>query len=121
VRRLLLGLALAIAPLASCATIPASPGAIAPANTLDERIGIAATTAYSAATRAVRLARQAGFVSDADWPRVQQIDRQAFAAVEAIRSAYEARNAASYAAAVINALRGACQLTVASGAGARQC
>lgn len=103
-KRLTIALALAIAPLAGCATVPGSPGEVANQTALDEKTGIAIETAYSAAAEAATLAIRAGLVSPANAQRIAAVDRQAFAAVQATRAAYDAGNAASYQSAAATAL-----------------
>lgn len=87
-------LALCLA-LASC-TNPALPGpsTVANATTLDERGALAAERAYQAIA-SLMLATGA-----AKLPAVKDADRRAYAVVKAVRAAYDAGNATTYAAAV---------------------
>lgn len=86
--------------LAGClgagATI-APPSAVTSRTTLDERAAIAAENAYQAAAGAVLTARRAGLLSDATWAEVKRVDRVAHGRVRAVRAAYDAGNAGSYA------------------------
>lgn len=89
--------------LAACSpaiiqNVPESPGAIAPANVLDERIGLTVETAYTAASRGAALAIRFGVVKDVETiKKIGALDIRAKRAVDQTRLAYRARNAASYA------------------------
>lgn len=82
------------------AGIPPSPVAAADQTTLDERGAIAVEIAYQAASRAVEALTDAGLIKGPTATRVAEVDRKAFAAVQAARTAYDASNAASYAEAL---------------------
>lgn len=102
--RFLIPLAL-IAALSACdLTPPVSPGQVANQTTLDEKTGIAIETAYTAAAQAATLAIRSGVVSRATAQRIAEIDRQAYTAVQATRTAYDAGNASSYAEASARAI-----------------
>ena len=74
-----------------------SPGAIASENVLDERLGFAVETAYTAAAKGAALAIRARVVTNpATIRRIGELDLQAKAAVDMTRAAYDARNARSY-------------------------
>lgn len=109
------GLLLAAAALALGACVPSlpeSPGSVANQTRLDEQARIAAGLAYvTASTLGNRLSR-AGLI---DRQRFQALDAAAFSALQRVREAYAAGNAASYTAALaqlhslisgINALAG---------------
>lgn len=83
--------------------IPPSPSAVADQTTLDERGAIAVEIAYQAAARAVEALTDAGLIEGAAATRVAEVDRKAFAAVQAARTAYDAGNSASYAEALAKA------------------
>jgi hypothetical protein len=85
------------------AGIPPSPAAAADQTTLDERGAIAVEIAYQAAARAVEALTDAGLIEGAAATRVAEVDRKAFAAVQAARTAYDAGNSASYAEALAKA------------------
>lgn len=102
-KRLLIAACLA---LAGCATtaVPVGPAPIANQTVLDEKVAISAELAYTAAVRAAALAIRTGVVSDAATIRqIGELDRKAKAAVGAVRSAYDAGNAASFTAAFAGA------------------
>jgi hypothetical protein len=109
-------------PLASCgANSGTSPGAlptpvaVADRTKVDEQAGITVTLAYTAAARAAALAIDAGLVKDpAKVARIGQLDNQAYAAVQAVRTAYSAANAADYATAIARANAAVSALTAAS-------
>lgn len=109
-KRLLLATCLALAPLAGCVglsdmpNIKGGPGVIANQTVLDEKTGIAIETAYSAAAEAATLAIRAGVVSPATAQRIADVDRRAYAAVQATRAAYDAGNSSSYQVAAAQAL-----------------
>lgn len=84
--------------------IPTSPGQIANQTVLDEKGAIAVETAYTAAARAAALAIRSGLVTDSTKiARIGQLDRQAFAAVQSVRAAYNTGNASSYQSAFLQA------------------
>lgn len=83
-------------PIAGCATVTQT--------TLDEKAAIGVETAYTAAARAAKLAITSGAVTDpAKIRQIGDADNRAFAAVQAVRAAYAAGNANSYAAAFVEA------------------
>lgn len=105
-KRLLIPLALCLsltACLGSTASIPTSPSAVADKTTLDEEIGLGATVAYRGAVAAARLANQIRPFNAATKARAAELDNQAFAAIKALRTAYEAGNASDYRAAATKA------------------
>ncbi len=104
--RLLLPL-IAAALLSGCAGLggivsglPSGPSTVADQTTLDERGAIAVELAYQAANKAAEALTDAGLIEGADATRVAEIDRKAFAAVQAARRAYDTGNAATYADAI---------------------
>lgn len=74
-----------------------APAQIADRTTLDEQAALAVELAYQAAATAV-LATGAEKRAD-----VRAADQRAYAAVKAVRAAYDAGNAASYLAATVSA------------------
>lgn len=102
-KRLLIPLVLALSACATVPTIPQSPAAVADATKLDEQAGLAITTGYRAAVAAARLANRVAPFSPSTKARAADLEAKAFAAVAAVRTAYEAGNAASYSAAIANA------------------
>lgn len=108
-RTLLFGLACfavtACGPLAQLASIASTPPvAHADSTKLDEQVGITVTLAYTAASKAAALAIRTGLVTNvATIRRIGELDRQAYAAVQGVRQAYLAVNAASYTAALAKA------------------
>ena len=99
--RLLYALALAM-PLASCATIPA-PGQVADQTTLDERAALGVELTYRGARMLAEAGVDAGLIRGERATQIAALDQRAYAAVSAVRSAYEAGNAVSYASAAIAA------------------
>lgn len=98
-RKLLLAAMLATTPLLTACPPPvATPSDLAGSTVLDEKGAIAAELAYTAANRAAALAIRSGAVSEpATIARIGELDRRAYAAVQAVRAAYAAGNSASYA------------------------
>lgn len=102
-KRFLLPLALALSACTTIPAIPPSPASVANQTKLDEQTGLAITSGYRAAVAAARLANQIRPFSPGTKTRAAELDAKAFAAVAAVRSAYEAGNAESYAAAATKA------------------
>lgn len=99
-RQFLLAIAAAVS-LTACTPgsfgLASSPAAVAPENTLDERLGLAVETAYTGAAKSAALAIRTGVVTDpATIRKIGELDKKAKAAVDATRAAYDARNAKSY-------------------------
>lgn len=94
-----LATAAALSLVAACVTTPA-PVTVANHTKLDEQAALAVELAYQASAQAL-LATGA-----AKRPEVKAADNRAYAAVKAVRAAYDAGNASSYTAAVESA-RGA--------------
>jgi hypothetical protein len=102
----LLPLGLAVLMLSGCATlgaIPTSPGAVASATVLDEKAAIGFELAYQGAALAATTAIKAGFIKGPAATRVALIDNKAYAAVKAVRTAYDSSNATDYATAATKA------------------
>ncbi len=98
---LILAFASPLLCLTGCQTpstaIPSSPGQIASQTVLDEKGAIALTVGYTAASRAAALAIRVGVVTDSTKiAKIGELDRKAFALVQAVHAAYESANAASY-------------------------
>lgn len=70
---------------------------------VDEQAALAVELAYQAAAIAVLTADRAGLVPASRKADIAELDRRAFLAVLAARSAYDAGNAASYAGALAKA------------------
>ena len=91
-------------PLASCSHLdpsgaPRAPVDVSEGTKIDEQAALTITLAYTGAARAAALAIETGLVDDPTTvARVGEIDRRAYAAVQATEAAYRAGNAASYAA-----------------------
>lgn len=101
-------LLLLLAPLAlsACSTVPAvppSPGSVADTTVLDERAAIAVESAYQAAGLALEVAVDAGLLRGENAARAAELEQRAYDAVQAVRAAYDAGNAATYAEALENA------------------
>jgi hypothetical protein len=79
------------------ATVPTKPVDVADKTTLDERLATGATVSYTAASRLGTALASAGLIDKA---RFKALDAQGYAAVLAVKAAYDASNAASYAAAI---------------------
>ena len=85
------------------ATIPPAPGAVADKTILDEQGALAAELAYKAVRIALETGVDVGVIRGATAARIAALDAKAYAALKVVRSAYEAGNADSYAAALITA------------------
>lgn len=79
------------------ATVPTKPADVANKTTLDERLAIGATVSYTAASRLGTALATAGLIDKA---RFKALDAQGYAAVQAVKAAYDAGNATSYTAAI---------------------
>ena len=91
--------AMAALCLCACAAVPTPPPppvAIADQTTLDEQIGLGATTAYRGAVAVARLANRVKPFSPSTRTKAAELDAKAFAAIAAMRAAYEAGNATDY-------------------------
>lgn len=95
----------ACGPKPSIPMIPAAPVEAADLTTLDEQGAIGAEVAYAAARTALETAVDAGMIQPGsawgDW--VAELDMRAYAALQGVRGAYRAGNAASYAKAIAEA------------------
>jgi hypothetical protein len=98
----LLALAL-LASLPGCATltgpVPASPAAIADRTVLDEKFVTSAAVSYTAASKMGTTLVRVGLI---DRENFKELDRRAYAALGAIRTAYDTGNATGFDAAVRN-------------------
>lgn len=86
---------------AACQPTPTSPAEIAPNSVLDEQAVIAVQLAYKTWRLAVESGVQTGLIKGARATQVRELDARLYAALQATESAYEARNAASFEAAVV--------------------
>jgi hypothetical protein len=82
------------------AAVPVKPADVADQTTLDERIGIVATLGYTAASRMGTALASAGLIDKA---RFKALDAQGYAAVLALKAAYDTGNAGSYSDAIARA------------------
>ncbi len=96
-KRILIAAALALSACATIPAIPPAPASVANASTLDEQTALAVELAYQAAATAVLA------TGLATKPAVKAADRKAYAAVKAVRAAYDTGNASSYATAAVTA------------------
>lgn len=102
----LLMAAMVLVLLSGCAGLgsvasPPPPVELANRTVLDEQGALAVELAYKAARLAGETAVDAGLVKGATAQRVAALDLQAYSAVLAVRQAYRAGNAASYAEALV--------------------
>lgn len=81
---------------ASDGGLPAAPAEIADTTTLDEQVALSVELAYQAAGLAVKTAADTGILRGDAAASVAALDRKAYAAVRAVRRAYDTGNAASY-------------------------
>ena len=93
-KRLIIIAALTLASCGPLNTLPPPPSAVADATKLDENVGRAATNAYTAAST---LGRQLALAHQIDKAKFKKLDQKGYDLVLAIRAAYEAGNATSYA------------------------
>ena len=118
-KRLLLAVGASIA-LAACtpaglADIPPAPSAVADKTVLDEQGVLAVELAYKAARLAVETAVDAGVIHSERATLFAALDKRAYAAVQAVRTAYAAGNATSYANALVTARSAVEQLLALTG------
>lgn len=85
-------LAALLLALPACATLP-GPAVIAERTVLDEKVGIAATVGYTAASTLGNRLSRLGVIPR---PAFQALDQRGYDAVIAIRAAYLTGNAATY-------------------------
>ena len=96
--------ALAPLTLAACdLNPPVSPGQVARRTVLDEQAALGVELAYKAFRTALEVAVDAGVLRGERAAQVAALDNRAYAAVQAVRAAYRAGNAASYTQAVSDA------------------
>lgn len=82
---------------------PASPGAVAETQVIDEQAALAVELAYKGARMAVELAVDSGVLKGDAAAKVALLDKRAYAAVLATRKAYDAGNSADYLSAATTA------------------
>ncbi len=102
------------ATAADAVGVPA-PVTVADKTTLDESLGRGANLAYKAARTACEIAVDAGVIKGATATRFRVLNRQAYAAVQAVDRAYATGNARSYREAVDQAQALAGQLLTLTG------
>lgn len=105
-KRLLIAasVALALPACADVSSIPTSPGQIAGASVLDEKVGIAVEEAYRASRVAMEFAVDAGLLTGARATQARELNQRAFAATQAVQRAYAAGNATDYATGTTEAI-----------------
>jgi len=103
-------LALAGCNLSALGSLPPTPAQAADRTILDEQGALTVELAYSAVRLAVETGVDVGIIRGANATRFAELDRRAYAAVLAVRAAYRAGNADSYAAAQTLALDAVAQL-----------
>lgn len=120
-RKLMIAAAAPIA-LAGCTgmglpnSIPAAPVEIADQTVLDEQIGITVTLAYTASAKMAALLIRTGAIKDTATIRAIGVaNERGITAVEAVRAAYDAGNADSYAALLIEANRAVADIQALNG------
>lgn len=102
-RRFLIAAAMALA-LPACATLPVlGPAPIANATVLDEKVAVSVELAYRAARVAMETGVDAGLIKGVRAAQVASLDNRAYSAVQSVRAAYNAGNAASYSTAAAEA------------------
>lgn len=98
-KKMFLAVMLACAPLALTAcdfgTVQ-SPGSVANTTVLDEKLAIGAELAFKGARTAAEVAVDAGLLKGAKAAQVNVAREKAYAAVQAVRQAYQAGNASTY-------------------------
>jgi hypothetical protein len=105
----------ALLALAGCAIDATSPplpppAAVTNGTTLDEKLALGVEATYQAARTIVEAGVDSGVIHGATAAKVAQLDNDAYRAVLATRAAYDAGNAASYAAAAASATAAISQL-----------
>ncbi len=88
--------------LVACSTVTSvvpSPAVVADRTVLDERHALRAEQLYQASATVVLAANRLGLIPAATRSRIKAADAKAYAAVRAVRAAYDAGNARDYAAA----------------------
>lgn len=95
----------ACAPLSNVGlpSLPPAPAALADKTALDEQAALSVELAYHASALTLRTAFRAGLLKGDAAARAAAADNTAYAAVKAVRAAYDAGNATSYAASLIKA------------------
>jgi hypothetical protein len=102
---LCLGL-VACSPMASqngLAGLPPAPVVLADQTILDEQASLSVELAYQASALTLRTAFRAGLLKGDAAARAAAADNTAYAAVQAVRAAYDAGNATSYATSLLKA------------------
>lgn len=100
---LLLAAPLALASCNGLAVPPVTPGQVADRTVLDEQAALGVELAYKAWRLALETVVDSGLLRGEKAKQVAALDNRAYAAVKAVRSAYQAGNAASYTRAVKDA------------------
>jgi hypothetical protein len=115
-----LSIALLCLGLAACGplnSLPPAPAALADKTLLDEQSALSVELAYQAEALTLRTALRSGLLTGDAATRAAALDNRAYAAVTAVRAAYDAGNASGYAEALLNARQAiAATLTLLKGA-----
>jgi hypothetical protein len=117
-KRIGLMAALVAVALSACApvvdAVTGGPVTVSDRTKVDEQVGLTVTLAYTAASRAAALAINTGLVTDrATIARIGQLDARAYAAVQAVRTAYLAANGTGYLSALTQARQAVADLLAA--------
>lgn len=98
----LIAAATMLVALPACSTtgVPGSPAEVADKTILDEQGALSVELAYKAARTVVEVAVDAGLIKGELASTIARLDRDAYSAVLAVRSAYDAGNATSYSSAI---------------------
>lgn len=100
---------LAALSLSACTTgqvvsaIPAAPAAVANKTVLDEQAALGVELAYQAAALSLITATRAGLIKGDAATKAAALESRAYAAVLAVRGAYNTANADSYSDALVQA------------------
>jgi hypothetical protein len=106
-------LALSLVALPGCATLQQGPRAAADQTMLDEQVSIAVEASYQAAAQILLAQVKAGKLTGVELEKAEAYEAKAFAAVLAMRAAYDAGNSADFNAALSNALRAVAEFRTA--------
>ena len=92
-------LSLGLVACSAVTSVVPSPSAIADRTVLDERHALRVEQVYQASATVVLAANRLGLIPASTRSRIKAADARAYAAVRAVRAAYDASNAKDYAAA----------------------
>lgn len=94
-KRLIFAALFCMAPLTACETLP-TPAAVADSTIVDERAALSLELAYKAARIAVETSVDAGLIKGPTAELFDVRNDRAYAAVKAVRAAYQAGNSQDY-------------------------